>query len=104
MLPRASGGGLGPENLVGACPSCNLARDLDGGLEERLAALGLSLARSLAEVARQTALPLDRRAGRDLARIWYPWLDGYRAEQLRAWHARQERRRAELPALDEVPF
>ncbi len=102
VLARESGGGLSPWNLVPACPSCNLARGF-GGLEARLSGLGLSLRGSEAEVSRQRALALDVGAGKDLARIWYPWLDAYRERQLRDWHARAPlRREARARAREEA--
>lgn len=110
VVPRAEGGGSDPQNLVPCCGDCNIARVAgEDAFAAYLEALrGVTYATALAEVRAQAAEPHDVAAGRDLARVWYPWFDAYEdrrraAQRLRDAAKRAARRsaRAELPA---APF
>lgn len=83
VIPRSPYAGRGragthkPDNLVVSCRDCNTARG-NGGPDNvatfraHLARYGRTIGMGMREAKRRVRLPLDRVAGRALARQWYP--------------------------------
>jgi len=61
------------DNLVPACAGCNESRNL----RARLRAFGISFSSQKKKVDAQLAMPIDRKAGRELAAQWYPWFSAW---------------------------
>jgi 5-methylcytosine-specific restriction endonuclease McrA len=71
---REHGGSDAADNLVGCCPACNLDRP----------------ARRHRGLAALLRAPLDLRAGRELALLWYPWLPARDRAKAEARRRRRE--------------
>lgn len=87
-------GGLGnASNVVCCCYTCNLIKG-SGPVPEA----------ARAEVQRRLAEPIDREAGRELARTIYPWVDARLAAKREANKRRRARLREEARHLGGTSF